>query len=229
MKMKSRSSIFFMFFFVAFTIIQVCLADCDNLQDTCPAAPPQKQTIFINGLPCKNQANDTDQDFKTAELSKAGARDDLGSAMNIVSASKFPGLNTLGISIGRIDIEVDGMTNLHNHPRATEMIFVNQGILVASFLDTQNKLFQRILRAGDVFVIPKGLFHFFLNRGSSAAVVFSVFNSQNPGLGSLSASTTSDNTLESVEKLKGKLTSLSDSELHGITDLTSQVLEIIYS
>ncbi|XLR48035.1 hypothetical protein HN51_032258 [Arachis hypogaea] len=234
MSMNLCSSFFFMFFIATpFTcIIHVCSADCDNLQDTCPTSLPEKETIFINGLPCKSKDNNTAQDFKTAELTRAGPRDNFfGSSMNIVSASKFPGLNTLGISISRIDIEVDGMVNLHNHPRATEMIYVNQGVLAAAFLDTQNQFFQKSLRAGDVFVIPKGLFHFFLNRGSAAAVIFSVFNSQNPGLGSLSASTPSETTLESVENLKRKLiTSFSDLELHhGITDLASQILEIIYS
>ncbi|MED6145623.1 hypothetical protein PIB30_027061 [Stylosanthes scabra] len=214
------------------SIIEVCLADCHNLQDTCPTSLPEKETIFINGLPCKSKDNSTAQNFKTAELTKPGPRDNFfGSSMNIVGASKFPGLNTLGISIGRIDIEVDGMVNLHSHPRATEMIYVNQGILVAAFLDTQNQLFQKSLRAGDVFMIPKGLFHFFLNRGSAAAVVFSVFNSQNPGMGSLSASTPSETTLELVENLKRKLTtSFSDLELHhATTDLASQILEIIYN
>ncbi|XP_061348192.1 germin-like protein 11-1 [Gastrolobium bilobum] len=163
------------------------------------------------------------------ELSKAGSRDEFGSSMNIVTASKFPGLNTLGLSIGRTDIEVDGVVNLHNHPRATEMIFVNKGILVVSFLDTQNKLFQKSLKEGDVFVIPKGLFHFILNRGLEVATLFSVFSCQNPGVGSFRA-TPSDTTLESVEKLKRKLVSLSDSEeLHSINGLNLEVFEMIYS
>ncbi|KAK7282327.1 hypothetical protein RIF29_11004 [Crotalaria pallida] len=183
MEVKFHSSFFLMLFFVSFTRIQqVCSADCDNLQDTCPSGSP---TIFINGVPCKNPSNTTAQDFKTTELSKAGPRDAFGSSMNIVTASKFPGLNTLGLSIGRIDIEVDGMVNFHNHPRATEMIFVKEGMLEATFLDTKNQVFQKSLKAGDVFVLPKGLFHFFLNRGSGVATVFSVFNSQNPGLESL--------------------------------------------
>ncbi|TKY73828.1 Germin protein subfamily 3 member 4 [Spatholobus suberectus] len=228
MKIKSHSS-FFLVFFIAFSRTHVCLAECDNLKDFCPATPPEKQAIFINGLPCEDPDNTSAHDFKSMELSKAGSRDDFGSSIKIVTASKFLGLNTLGLAIGRSDIEVDGLVNLHNHPRATEMIYVSEGVLVAAFLDTQNQLFQKTLRDGDVFVIPKGLFHFFLNRGAQVATVFSVFNSQNPGLGSLS-SIPSDSTLESVEKLKRMLASLSDSELDGVNDdLTSAVLDIIYS
>ncbi|GAU19596.1 hypothetical protein TSUD_304090 [Trifolium subterraneum] len=158
------------------------------------------------------------------ELSKSGSKDKFGSSINIVTASKFPGLNTLGISIGRTDIEVDGLVNFHNHPRASEMIFVKEGGLDVGFLDTQNKLFQKALKEGDVFVIPKGLFHFFLNRGVEVTTVLSVFNSQNPGLGSPTATPSS----ESVEKIK-KLISLSESEVDSLNDLSLALSEIIYS
>ncbi|CAJ1974869.1 unnamed protein product [Sphenostylis stenocarpa] len=230
MNVKSHSS-FFLVFLIGITHTHVCLAECDNVKDYCPtSAQPQKQAIFINGLSCENPDNTSAHDFKSMELSKPGSRDDFGSLVKIVTASKFAGLNTLGLSIGRSDIEVDGLVNLHNHPRATEMIYVREGRLVAAFLNTQNRLFQKTLDAGDVFVIPKGLFHFFLNRGVQVATVFSVFNSQNPGLESLSSiPSESENTLESVEKIKMKLSSLSDSQLHGESDLTSAVLDIIHN
>lgn len=225
---KSHSSFFLMFFIAIITCKHVSLAECDNVKDYCPTIPPQKQTIFLNGFPsCENPNNTIAHDFKSMELSKPGSRDKLGSLVKIVTASKFPGLNALGLAIGRSDIEVDGLVNLHNHPRATEMIYVSQGDVVAAFLDTRNQLFQKILRAGDVFVIPKGLFHFLLNRGAQVATVFSVFNSQNPGSGPLT-SIPSD-TLESVQKIKRKVVSLSESELDGVSDLTSAVLDIIYS
>ncbi|KAJ1381480.1 RmlC-like cupin domain superfamily [Sesbania bispinosa] len=218
----------FMMFFLAFTNIQVSLADCDNLQDTCPAIPPKKQTIFINGLPCKNPTNVTAQDFKTMELSNAGSTDILGAAIKLVTAAEFPGLNTLGLSIGRTDIDRDGLVNFHYHPRATEMIFVTKGVLVAGFIDTQNQVFQKILKVGDVCVFPKALFHFILNQGFEDATVFSVFNSQNPGLVSI-VPTTFDTTLESLDKIKKKLISLSASEVHDVTSFTYPELESIYS
>ncbi|KAK7256914.1 hypothetical protein RIF29_30490 [Crotalaria pallida] len=224
--MKSFANIFFIFL-VAFTSIQLCLAECDNLQDTCPAVPPKKQTIFINGLPCKSPANVTAQDFKTTELSDPGSTDIFGASIKIVTAAEFPGLNTLGLSIGRTDIDGDGLVNFHYHPRATEIIYVTKGLLIAGFIDTQNQVFQEFLKVGDVFVFPKALFHFILNHGFQDATVISVFNSQNPGLVSITAPTF-DNTLESLEKQKRKLISLSASKVHDVTSLTMAGLESIF-
>ncbi|KAI4345078.1 hypothetical protein L6164_012244 [Bauhinia variegata] len=138
----------------------------------------QKSRQYLStGFP----ANIIAQDFMTTELSKAGSLDNIfGFSMNIVDAAKFPGLNTLGLSIGRIEINVDGQVFLHYHPRATEMIFVTKGKLVAGFLDTTNQLFQKFLKEGDVFVFSKGLFHFCLNAGSEVVTIISAFNSQNP-------------------------------------------------
>ncbi|OIW06144.1 hypothetical protein TanjilG_01771 [Lupinus angustifolius] len=223
--MKLFANIFFMFF-VAFTSIQHCYADCENLQDTCPTVSPKKQTIFINGLPCKNPANITAQDFKTSELSNPGSKDIFGASLKFVTASEFPGLNTLGLSIGRTDMDGDGLVNFHYHPRATEIIFVTKGVLLAGFVDTKNQVFQEFLNVGDVFVFPKGLFHFILNNGFQDATAISVFNSQNPGLVSITA-TTFDNTVESLENLKKRLASLSEG--HDVANLTMPGLESIFS
>ncbi|XP_004515331.1 germin-like protein subfamily 3 member 4 [Cicer arietinum] len=197
--------IFFVFFFVV-------LANCDNLQDTCPSISPNKQTTFINGLPCKNPNNVTAQDFKTMELSKPSSTDIFGASVKLVNAAAFPGLNTLGLSIGRINIDKDGLVNFHYHPRASEIIFVTKGVLIAGFIDTQNQVFQNVLKVGDVCVFPKGLFHYILNQGFEEAIVFSVFNSQNPGQVSI-VPTTFDTTLESLDKVKNRIISLSTSQL----------------
>lgn len=147
--------------------------------------------------------------------------------MKIVGASAFPGLNTLGLSIGRADIDADGLITPHYHPRATEIIFVTKGQLAVGFIDTKNQLFPKFIGSGEVFVFPKGLFHFILNRGFEAATVISVYNSQNPGLASFT-SAPFDNTLESLEKLKIRLTSLSASEIHNVNDSSSSGLDNIY-
>ncbi|OIV99083.1 hypothetical protein TanjilG_32342 [Lupinus angustifolius] len=225
--MESFANIFFMFF-ITFTNIKLCLSDYDNIQDNCPAISPKMQTIFINGLPCKSSANITAQDFRTSELSNPGSTDIFGAAIKIVTAAEFPGLNTLGLAIGRIDIDEDGLVNFHYHPRATEIIFVTKGVLLAGFIDTKNQVFQEFLSVGDVFVFPKGLFHFILNHGFQDATFVSVFNSQNPGLVSITA-TTFGNTLESLEKVKKKLISLSAYEVHDNAILTMPRLESIFS
>jgi len=228
MNLKCFAHIFFMLVFVAFSNIQIGLGDCDNLQDSCPAVPPNKQTIFINGLQCKNPVNVTAQDFRTTELRDAGSTDIFGASMKIVSAAEFGGLNTLGLSIGRTDLDGNGLVNFHYHPRATEMIFVTKGVLLAGFVDTKNQYFQKLIEVGDVFVFPKALFHFYLNTGFEEATIFSVYNSQNPGFVSLTPKTF-DTTLESLDKIKRKLISLSASEAQDVNSFIFPGMESIYS
>ncbi|KAK9926490.1 hypothetical protein M0R45_023718 [Rubus argutus] len=166
---------------------KLCLADYDNLQNTCPTSPLRTQAIFINGLPCKNPNNISAPDFKTSKLTQPGDTDNfLGSSVTIVTAAEFAGLNTLGLSIARTDLRVNGLVTLHSHPRASEMFFVSKGIVLAGFIDTQNQPFENILKKGDVFVFPRGLLHFCMNFGFDTATVLSVFNSQNPGVVSIS-------------------------------------------
>lgn len=138
---------------------KLCFAgDSDNLQDICPTGTSPRQTIFINGFPCKNPTNITASDFKSSLLNHKGDTDNfLQSATNIVTASEFPGLNTLGLSVARIDLDIDGLVMPHSHPRASEILFVSKGIVVAGFIDTNNQLFQGILPEGNVFVIDQAL------------------------------------------------------------------------
>ncbi|KAA8524464.1 hypothetical protein F0562_010887 [Nyssa sinensis] len=158
--------------------------DPDNLQDACPTTTTfTPQTIHINGFPCKNPNNITAADFKTSRLNHPGDTDVfVRSSTTIVTAADFPGLNTLGLSVARTDIEVDGLVLPHSHPRASEMFFVSKGVVVAGFIDTKNQLFQKVLKEGDVFVFPRGLLHYCLNAGFENATVYSVLNSQNPGV-----------------------------------------------
>ncbi|PPS09436.1 hypothetical protein GOBAR_AA11220 [Gossypium barbadense] len=94
-------------------------------------------------------------------------------------------LNTLGLSIARTDLDLDGMVMPHSHPRATELFFVRKGIVLAGFIDTNNTLFESLINEGDVFLFPRGLLHFCMNAGYEPAIAFSVMNSQNPGVVSI--------------------------------------------
>ncbi|KAL9254702.1 Germin-like protein [Drosera capensis] len=122
-------------------------------------------------------------DFKSMALTNAGETDNiLGSFTGIVSASQYPGLTTLVLSIGRTDLEVGGLVSAHAHPRSSEMFFVVKGEIVAGFIDSHNKVFGKVVKGGDVFVVPRKLLHFIFNDWRESATMFSVFNSQNPGL-----------------------------------------------
>lgn len=111
-----------------------------------------------------------------------------GFAANVVDVNTMPGLNTLGISIIRVDFEPGVLVPLHTHPRATELITILDGTFYAGFLapDAANvfksRLFSKILNPGDVFVIPQGLIHFQYNVGHKNATLLASFNSQNPGV-----------------------------------------------
>lgn len=193
---------------------KLCLAaDSDNLQDTCPTnTSPGGQTIFINGFPCKSPANITASDFKSSVLNHQGGTENfVRSSTKIASAGEFSGLNTLGLSVARIDMDVDGLVMPHSHPRGSEMFFVSKGIVVAGFIDTNNQLFQGVLREGDVFVIPRGLLHYYLNGGFEVATVFAVLNSQNPGLVSIADAMFAPE--EALERVKQGLISRSIVEL----------------
>ncbi|KAM3245059.1 hypothetical protein ACQJBY_056407 [Aegilops geniculata] len=164
---------------VLFALAAPSLAgDPDMLQDVCVAdlASP----IKINGFPCK--ANITADDFFFAGLKKAGnTNNPAGSVVTAANVQSFPGVNTLGVSMARIDYAVGGQNPPHTHPRATEIIFVTQGTLEVGFITTANKLFTKVLTVGEVFVFPRGLVHFQQNRGDCPASVIAAFNSQLQG------------------------------------------------
>ncbi|KAI3703037.1 hypothetical protein L6452_28791 [Arctium lappa] len=72
------------------------------------------------------------------------------------------------------------------------MIFVAKGVVIAGFINRKSDLFQSVLQEGDVFVFPKGLLHYCLNGGFEDAIVYSVFNAQNPGVVDLANATFGD-------------------------------------
>ncbi len=107
----------------------------------------------------------------------------LGSNVTRITVDQIPSLNTLGISIARIDFAPYGVNPPHTHPRATEVLVVLEGTLYVGFVTSNpdNRLFAKILNKGDVIVFPIGLIHFQINMGQTNAVALPHFNSQNPG------------------------------------------------
>ncbi|KAG6751933.1 hypothetical protein POTOM_044148 [Populus tomentosa] len=98
------------------------------------------------------------------------------------------GLNTLGISLARIDFApYGGLNPPHTHPRATEILVVVESTLYVGFVTSNlangdNRLITKVLNPGDVFVFPVGLIHFQLNVGKTNAVALASLSSQNPGV-----------------------------------------------
>jgi len=166
----------------AYSIVIVCAGDPDPLQDFCVA--DLKSPVAVNGFVCKVASKVTAEDFSLTGLDKAGnTKNQLGLNITQASVMQIPGLNTLGISMVRIDYATPlGLNPPHTHPRATEILFVMEGTLSVGFITTADKLFKKTLEKGDVFVFPKGLVHFQQNVGSVNAVAIAALSSQLPGV-----------------------------------------------
>ncbi|MBA0702006.1 hypothetical protein Goari_020365 [Gossypium aridum] len=175
----------FAYFVALVAVFSVAKSDPDPLQDICVA--DTSSGVKVNGFVCKKDADVTENDFFFSGLAKpAVVNNTVGSVVTGANVEKIPGLNTLGVSLSRIDYQPGGGLNPpHTHPRATEIIFVLDGELDVGFITTANKLISKSLKKGDIFVFPKGLVHFQQNNGKEPASVISGFNSQLPGTQSI--------------------------------------------
>ncbi|KAG6653176.1 hypothetical protein CIPAW_05G057400 [Carya illinoinensis] len=147
-----------------------------------------QSTIFVNGKFCKDPKDVKAEDFFFSRLNVAADTSGrLGSNSTAVFVDQLPGHNTLGISLSRVDYAPYGVNPPHIHPRGIELLIVLEGTLLAGFVtsnqaDGENRLFTKVLNAGDIIVFPIGLIHFQLNIGKSNAIALASFNSQNPGV-----------------------------------------------
>lgn len=96
--------------------------------------------------------------------------------------AQFPGVNGLGISLGRLDLAVGGVIPFHTHPAASEILFVAEGTICAGFVSSANTVYFKTLNKGDIMVFPQGLLHFQINSGKGYALGFVSFSGPNPGL-----------------------------------------------
>ncbi|KAF7819546.1 germin-like protein subfamily 1 member 16 [Senna tora] len=160
--------------------------DPSPLQDFCVAINDTSKTsgVFVNGKFCKDPMLANANDFFYGGLKEGDTSGSLGSMVTPVSVTQILGLNTMGISLARIDFAPYGLNPPHTHPRATEIIVVIEGTLQVGFVTSnpENRLFTKVLNKGDVFVFPIGLIHFQQNVGKSKAVVIAGLSSQNPGV-----------------------------------------------
>ncbi|XVF42417.1 hypothetical protein PTKIN_Ptkin01aG0361000 [Pterospermum kingtungense] len=139
--------------------------------------------IFVNGKFCKDPKLVTAEDFSLSGLNKPGnTSNQLGSKVTLINVQKIPGLNTLGISLARVDYVPYGLNPPHIHPRATKILTLVQGTLYVGFVTSDDRFITKVLYPGDVFVFPIGLIHFQFNIGNTNALAFSGLSSQNLGL-----------------------------------------------
>uniref|UniRef100_A0ACD6A8R5 Uncharacterized protein n=1 Tax=Avena sativa TaxID=4498 RepID=A0ACD6A8R5_AVESA len=158
-------------------------SDPSLLQDFCVA--DKTSQVRVNGLACKDAKDVVVEDFYHSGLHLAGnITNKQGSAVTPVNVAQIGGLNTLGISLVRIDYAPSGLNPPHTHPRSTEILTVIEGSLLVGFVTSnpENKHFSKVLGKGDVFVFPKGLVHYQFNIGTTDVVAIAALSSQNPGV-----------------------------------------------
>ncbi|XP_021888485.1 putative germin-like protein 2-1 isoform X1 [Carica papaya] len=168
---------------LSFSVMSMA-ADQSPLQDFC-VANPNGQGTFVNGLACKDPILVQASDFFFSGLHLTGnTSNPVGSKVTAVNVAQIPGLNTLGISLARVDYAPWGINPPHTHPRASEILTVIEGRLEVGFVTSnpQNKLITTILNKGDIFVFPVGLIHFQRNVGDANAIAIAALSSQNPGV-----------------------------------------------
>ncbi|KAL2937728.1 Germin-like protein [Bienertia sinuspersici] len=173
---------------LAITSYVAYATDPNQLQDFCVGVNQPLEGLLVNGLLCKDPMRVNPDDFFFSGLDVAGNTDNpVGFVATTVQASNLGGLNTLGISLARLDFAPYGLNPPHTHPRATEIFTVLEGTFYVGFVTSNppsgpNKLFAKLIKKGDVFVFPQGLIHFQLNVGNTPAFGISGLSSQNPGV-----------------------------------------------
>ncbi|CAI9262508.1 unnamed protein product [Lactuca saligna] len=158
-------------------------SDSSPLQDFCVA--DFNGPVLVNGFACKDPKLVQANDFFFSGLHLMGnTSNSMGSKGTLVTVAQLPGLNTLGISMARIDLAPWGVNPPHTHPRATEILTILEGTIQVGFITSnpENRLITKVLQKGDVFVFPQGLVHFQRNVGSSNAIGIAGLSSQNPGV-----------------------------------------------
>ncbi|GLT29312.1 hypothetical protein SLA2020_041860 [Shorea laevis] len=174
------------FLFLALATSFASAYDPSPLQDFCVAINDTKNGVFVNGKFCKDPKLVIADDFFLSGFDKPGNTSNaVGSKVTPAFVDQLLGLNTLGVSLVRIDFApYGGLNPPHTHPRGTEILVVLEGTLYVGFVSSNqdgNRLFTKVLNKGDIFVFPIGMIHFQLNIGETPAVAFAGLSSQNPG------------------------------------------------
>ncbi|KAB1207163.1 putative germin-like protein 2-1 [Morella rubra] len=134
---------------------------------------------------CKDPKVVTADDFFFSGLQVSGnTANRLGSNVTLVNVDKLPGLNTLGISLARVDFAPYGLNPPHTHPRGSEIIMVAEGTLYVGFVtsNTDNRFFTKVLIRETSLCSQLVSFTSSLMWERPMQSPLQVFSSQNPGV-----------------------------------------------
>ncbi|CAK8560440.1 unnamed protein product [Lathyrus sativus] len=163
-----------------------------------------------SGYQCKPEDNVTVNDFVFSGFVAGSTENPFKVGFTSAFVTELPGLNGLGVSAVRADMEINGTVPMHSHPDATELVINFEGEVTVGFI-SPNKVYLKVLKPGDVMVIPKGLLHFLVNTGATKGTGFAVFSSANPSVqmfdnllfgNDLSSAIISQTTLLDVSQIK---------------------------
>ena len=107
--------------------------------------------VLLNGLACKDPTIVEASDFSSSELHIAGnTLNPVGSWVTPMTSAEIPELNSLGISLVRIDYAPWSINTPHTQPRATEILKVLEGSLEVGFVTSNphNRLITKVLQKG---------------------------------------------------------------------------------
>ncbi|KAL3701985.1 hypothetical protein R1sor_020007 [Riccia sorocarpa] len=160
-----------------FLVLSVHAADPEEIRDFAP--PPTGTPLDGNYF--------TSTRLRNINVNNKGAF----ANVTAVNVNVFPALSGLGVSNALLPTVVypPGSVNVpHTHPRGTETLFIIEGTLEVGLIHTTAPvpmLFTQTLHKDDIFVFPRGLVHFQINKSKQAVRAYASFSSTNPGLVSL--------------------------------------------
>lgn len=169
--MASKTSFGFLLLVAVASLVQA--ADPEEIRDFAP--PPA-------GTPLDGNY------FTSPKLRNLDVNQGPFANVTTVNVNDFPALSGLGVSNALLIYPAGSVNVPHTHPRGTETLFVIEGTLFVGLLDTAlpvPNLFTQTLKEGDIFVFPRGLVHFQINRSKKTVRAYASFSSTNAGLVSL--------------------------------------------
>nr|XP_051201102.1 putative germin-like protein 8-1 [Lolium perenne] len=137
---------------------QAIASDPSPHQDFCVV--DKKSAVFVNGFVCKNPKDvNADDFFKEANLDKPRVTNKVGSNVTLINVMQIADLNTLGISLARIDYATLGQNPPHTHtlaPLRSSQFFRVHCMLASSHLIRRTTSYPRCLTKEMCLYFPRG-------------------------------------------------------------------------
>jgi len=131
------------------------------------------------------------QDFVFNLTSSESASSGYGGSARVLNVDNFPVLSGEGLAYTLITMEACGVNLPHVHPRATELAFyISGGVMRFGFTEENGgRAIVNDIMPGQVVVVPQGLIHYAQNLDCKPAQFISAFNSEDPGVLTVSTRT----------------------------------------